>query len=132
MLKTDLYSAIKSGREVERILYVKTATLNSILWGSGNQWSGLRSGRACDIRGCCNTTQPSEFWTRWSFWMVGAPYKTELHPYPYADRQTALTCADMVSCLSTITPRSLWIRPRDICCVASRGEASSGKKEEST
>jgi len=42
-----------AGREVERILYVRVATLNSILWETGNQWSDLSSGRACDILSCC-------------------------------------------------------------------------------
>jgi len=69
-----------AGREVERILYVRAATLNTILRETGNQWSDLSSRRACDILGCCSTTRASAFWTRWSFWMdeVGAPYETEL------------------------------------------------------
>jgi len=59
----------------KRICNVRAATLNSILWETGNQRSDLSSGRAFEILGCCSTTRASEFWTRWSFWTdeVGAP-----------------------------------------------------------
>jgi len=68
-----------AGREVERILYVRAATLNSILWETGNQRSDRSSKRACEILGCSSTTRASEFWTRWSSGWTKLVLRTRLN-----------------------------------------------------
>jgi len=94
-----------AGQEVERILYIRTATLNSILWQNGNQCSDLSSGRECDVTfsAVVARSQPANFGlagaSGWTKSMLGTRlnYSNPALHWRCRRRASALRCAVVVA-----------------------------------